>query len=290
MMPSLSIIIPAYNEASCIEDSVSAIMRFARAYSGRSQVIVVDDGSTDSTPAIVSALLEKRSAGDPELSLICHECNRGKGAGVRTGFTQASGEIVLFTDADLSAPVSEAPLLIEPIAQGRYDIVIGSRALDPSLIETHQSGIRRASGRVFNWMVRRIAGLKVQDTQCGFKAFRRAAAAPAFAMQRIDGFAFDVELLYLATRMGLRILEVPVRWSHVHDSKVSLIHHSPQMFVELFGIRYRDWFGHYPWPAAPGGPDASPPSVPPHDEPGPASHRTADPAISASGAPPDVPP
>ena len=250
MTDSLSIVIPAYNEARCIEASLVEVMRFARAYGGPSEVIVVDDGSSDETASIVAGVQARRAADDPALNLIRHPVNRGKGAGIRTGFAHATGDIVLFTDADLSAPMTEAPRLLEPVAQGRCEIAIGSRALDPSLIAVRQSPLRRASGRVFNWLARLLTGLNIRDTQCGFKAFRRAAIAPALNLQRIDGFAFDVELLYLASRLGLRIFEVPVRWADVPDTKVSLLTHSPKMFFELCGIRWRSWRGAYPRPGA----------------------------------------
>ncbi|MEP0841946.1 MAG: glycosyltransferase family 2 protein [Phycisphaerae bacterium] len=245
MSLSLSIIIPAYNEQARIGASLAEVLRFAQARPGGAEVIVVDDGSTDGTADLVSAFIAEHAGGEAALRLLRHEHNQGKGAGVRTGFQHAAGEIVLFTDADLSAPIDEAPRLIEPILAGECDVAIGSRALAGSVIQVRQSWLRRSMGRVFNRLVRAWTGLDIRDTQCGFKAFRRAAMAPAFAVQRVSGFAFDVELLYLARKLGLRVREVPVTWNHVGDSRVSLVFDSAAMFVELLKVRWNDRRGGY---------------------------------------------
>jgi dolichyl-phosphate beta-glucosyltransferase len=250
----LSIIVPAYNEASRIPESLAEIVDFARAYPQSAEIVVVDDGSTDNTATLAEAFMaplneEARRLGRrPLLRLVRHAANRGKGAAVRTGFSHAAGDIVLFTDADLSTPMSEAPRLIQPIADNECDIAIGSRALDRSLIEARQSLFRENAGRVFNWMVRRLSGLPFWDTQCGFKAFRRETTARAFELQKIDGFAFDVELLYLAARLGLCIRELPVRWGHAHGSKVSMFHHTREMAIDLCRVLWNDWRGRYPLP------------------------------------------
>ncbi|HOW71157.1 MAG TPA: glycosyltransferase family 2 protein [Phycisphaerae bacterium] len=245
MNESLSIIVPAYNEADCIESSLGEILRFARSYGQSVDVVVVDDGSTDKTADLVEASRSRLLPQDPPVTLIRQGTNRGKGAAVHTGFKHARGEIVLFTDADLSAPMSEALHLIRPIEEGACDVAIGSRAVDPSMIGTPQSRLRRGSGRLFNRMVRWITRLDLGDTQCGFKAFRRTAIAPIFALQRVERFAFDVELLYLAAKFGLRVVELPVRWNHVHDSRVSLIRDGSRMLRDLCRIRLNDWRGAY---------------------------------------------
>jgi glycosyltransferase involved in cell wall biosynthesis len=185
------------------------------------------------------------SADEPRIVLVRHGVNRGKGASVRTGFEVAQGDIVLFTDADLSAPITELPCLVDPIVADKCDVAIGSRALDPSKIELGQGVVRHNAGRMFNRMVRWSTGLQLHDTQCGFKAFRRSAIKPAFDTQRIQGFAFDVELLYLAKRMNLRILELPVRWSHADGSKVSMFVHTWEMALDLARIRWNDMAGRY---------------------------------------------
>lgn len=257
MSVALSIVIPAYNEQSCIAESLEKVLDFARNHTGGAEIVVVDDGSTDTTASIVEAVRSRLGPSDPPLHLVRHGVNRGKGAGVRTGFHHARGTIVLFTDADLSSPIAEANHLIGAITSDTCDIAIGSRAVDPSLITVQQGAFRRRSGRIFNGLVRRIEGLPLLDTQCGFKAFRREAAAPVFALQRIEGFAFDVEILYVARKFGLRIRELPVHWNHVADSKVSLLTDSVRMFLDLCRIRWNDWRGRYARSAA----TASPPPV-----------------------------
>lgn len=248
MSTPLSIVVPAFNEELRIGASLADIMRFAREHEVGAEILVVDDGSTDRTAEVVSTFHPEAGEVGIPLRLIRHEVNRGKGAAVRTGFQNAAGDIVLFTDADLSTPIHEATRVISPIASGECDVVVGSRALDPSVITVQQSRLRRTMGRVFNWVARISTGLRIYDTQCGFKAFRRDVSAPVFALQRLDGFAFDVELLYLAARTGLRIREVPVAWGHFEDSKVSLVPHGGGMLRDLARIRLNDWRGLYPVP------------------------------------------
>lgn len=245
MIESAAIIIPAYNEADRISASLAEVMAFARTYPRITEVIVVDDGSTDHTGDLVTDAARTHAGKPPRLELVRHGVNRGKGASVRTGFEHATADIVLFSDADLSAPITEAPGLIEPIVCGQCDIAVGSRALDASCIELQQGFIRRSAGRMFNRMVRLMTGLPLQDTQCGFKAFRRLASQPVFSVQRIEGFAFDVELLYVARRLGLRLLELPVRWSHSEGSKVSMLVHTWEMALDLLRIRWNDLLGRY---------------------------------------------
>ena len=246
MAESLSIIIPAYNEAPRIGPSLEEVIRFANDAAGEVEIIVVDDGSVDGTAEVVRVTRARMGPHRPRVELVQHERNRGKGVAVRTGFNQAAGDIVLFSDADLSTPISEAPRLLQPIAQDQCDIAVGSRGLDPSLIEVCQDGLRRRAGQFFNRIVRWMTPLDLRDTQCGFKAFRRLAAMPVFGLQRIDGFAFDVELLYVATKLGLRVLEVPVRWSHARQhSKVSILRDGARMGGDLCRIRLNDWRCRY---------------------------------------------
>jgi len=199
-------------------------------------LIVVNDGSTDATAAIARKVLSETKMAT---RLVENFQNRGKGAAVRSGLLAAREPIGLFSDADLSAPVEEAPKLIEPIATGEVDIAFGSRALDRSLIGIHQPWRREQGGRVFNLLVRVATGLPFWDTQCGFKAFRLDVCRPILEAARIDGFAFDVELLYLAHRAGLRIREVPVRWNHAEGSKVSFFRDSLRMLREVIALRTR---------------------------------------------------
>jgi glycosyltransferase involved in cell wall biosynthesis len=165
--------------------------------------------------------------------------NHGKGHAVRAGLLAASAPIALFSDADLSTPITELPKIVEPIERGEYDIVLGSRALDRSLIGQRQPWRREQGGKIFNLIVRLTTGLPFFDTQCGFKAFRMETARPIIARGRNDGFSFDVELLYLAQAAGLRMLEVPVRWDHNAGSKVHVVRDSLRMFAEVVSLRQR---------------------------------------------------
>jgi glycosyltransferase involved in cell wall biosynthesis len=245
MGPFLSIIIPAYNEEQRIGRSLDEILRFLNEQSYSAEVIVVDDGSRDTTGKIVADRKARYDQAGQVLRLLTNSPNRGKGYSVRRGVSSAEGDIILFTDADLSSPITEAPSLLTPIAEGRADVTFGSRAINRNLIEVRQSLVRDFGGRIFNLFMRTITGLPYKDTQCGFKAFRREAAVPVFKRQSIERFGFDPEVLYIARKRGLRLLEVPVRWSHSDDSKVSYLRDSVDMFLDLVRIRMNDIKGRY---------------------------------------------
>jgi glycosyltransferase involved in cell wall biosynthesis len=237
MLPRFSLVIPAYNEAARIGETLEAALAYLRDNSPRSELIVVNDGSRDSTSAVVAGVF--RSQPDFATKLIEHSPNRGKGAAVRDGLMAAKHEIALFSDADLSTPISEAPKLIEPIAAGEIDVAIGSRALDRRLIGVHQPWRREQGGRLFNLVVRMATGLPFWDTQCGFKAFRLDVLRPILQHAPSNGFAFDVEWLYLAQRAGLRMREIPVRWDHHEGSKMHLVHDTAEMLREVLSLRFR---------------------------------------------------
>ncbi|HXG64325.1 MAG TPA: dolichyl-phosphate beta-glucosyltransferase [Blastocatellia bacterium] len=241
----LSIIIPAYNEEKRIGRSLEAILRFLGEQRYQAEVVVVNDGSSDRTPDIVTDWADRFQQAGHELRLFTNTPNRGKGYSVRRGVREARGEIALFTDADLSSPITEAPKLIAPILAGRADVTFGSRALNRKLIGVRQSLLRDFGGRLFNLFVRTITGLPFHDTQCGFKAFRRQEALAVFQLQSIERFGFDPEVLYIAKKRGLRLLEVPVVWNHVEDSKVSYLRDSTNMFLDLARIRLNDLRGKY---------------------------------------------
>jgi glycosyltransferase involved in cell wall biosynthesis len=235
VQPSLSIIIPAYNEEARIGSTLRAMLRYLDKFDNI-EVIVVDDGSTDRTNAVVrAALVESRGP----CQLIRYDENRGKGYAVRVGLLSASAPIAVFSDADLSTPISELSKVVDPIRGGECDIAFGSRALDRRLIGEHQPLFREWGGRVFNFVLRAATALPFKDTQCGFKAFRMSCCRPILEAATIDRFGFDVELLYVAYRLGLRLKEVPVRWNHCDGSKVSMARDSPHMLADVLTVRRR---------------------------------------------------
>ncbi len=238
----LSVVIPAYNEERRLPRTLDSIFAYLQARPYRAEVLVVDDGSSDRTAEIVNAYREKHS----ELRLVSNQANRGKGYSVRHGMLEARGEIALFSDADLSTPIEEAEKLLAALRDGGYDAAIGSRALNRSLIEVHQSAIREQAGIFFNRLVRWIMGMEFSDTQCGFKAFRTERARIIFEQQRIERFGFDPEILFLAKRRGLRVAEVPVRWSHDAGTKVNVVGDGIRMFADLLLIRWNALRGRYP--------------------------------------------
>ena len=238
--PGLSIIIPSYNEEARLPATLERIAAYL-AQSGRTtEVLVVDDGSKDRTASVAEDFRSKI----PLLRVLSNGINRGKGFSVRHGMLEALGNIVLFTDADLSAPIEEADKLLAALAD--HDVAIGSRALDRSLIFTHESPFREFAGIIFNKIVRIILRLPFVDTQCGFKTFRREPCLILFEQQRIERFGFDPELLYLARRHGLRSVEIAVRWGHSPATKVNMMRDSVQMFLDVLIIRWNALLGRYP--------------------------------------------
>jgi dolichyl-phosphate beta-glucosyltransferase len=234
MLPAFSIVIPCFNEAARIEQTLRSTLDYLRNESPESEVIVVNDGSTDATPRIAREVLASTGT---ETHLLENYPNRGKGAAVRSGLLAAQRPIGLFFDADLSTPLSETPKVIEPIAKGDVDLAFGSRALDRNLIGIHQPWRREYAGRVFNLLVRVATGLPFWDTQCGFKAFRLETCRPILEAAHVQGFAFDVELLFLAQRADLRVREIPVRWNHAEGSKVDFLRDSVRMLREVVALR-----------------------------------------------------
>ena len=240
---SLSIVVPAYNEGARLGKSLRAISTYLNEYSPGAELIVVDDGSTDNTAA--AARGELADSGSVRTSVISYQSNLGKGRAVRLGLLASRGDIALFMDADLSTPVTETPKLVEPIVRDQCDLAFGSRALDRSLIGIHQPWRREQGGRVFNLAVRLATGLPFWDTQCGFKAFRMRTCRPIIEGATIDRFGFDVELLYVAQRAGLRLKEIPVRWDHAEGSKVNVMSDSVAMLSEVGRIRQQARRGVY---------------------------------------------
>jgi dolichyl-phosphate beta-glucosyltransferase len=240
---SLSVVIPAYNEAARLGETLRVVFEYLNARVSESEVIVVDDGSSDGTADVAEASFAR--AGRTSAQVIRVRPNRGKGYVVRAGLLAARAPIALFTDADLSTPITETPKLVRPIERGEYDLTFGSRALDRSLIGVHQPWRREQGGRVFNLIVRLLTGLPFWDTQCGFKAFRMNVCRPLIEAATIDRFGFDVELIYLAYLAELALREIPVRWDHNEGSKVSVVRDSRRMFNEVRLIRRQAKNGFY---------------------------------------------
>jgi glycosyltransferase involved in cell wall biosynthesis len=238
---SLSIIVPAYNEKARLPDTLRRIEEyFTRTAWDFHEIIVVDDGSKDGT----AEAAEEFAASNAAIRVLLNPGNRGKGYSVRHGMSQARGEWRLFSDADLSAPIDELDKLWCQTARQGASIAIGSRALDRSLIGVHQPGFRESAGKVFNAVMRVVAGLSFADTQCGFKLFSASAAEGIFPRQTIERFGFDVEILFIARRLGFKTIEVPVRWNHVDGSKVGMFN-GIHAFKELADVRFNDLMGYY---------------------------------------------
>lgn len=238
----ISLIIPAFNEAKRLPASLEKLFNFLKTFPEEMEVIVVDDCSSDATFEVASAFKNKIK----NLKVLRLEKNLGKGWAVKNGFLAASGDIVIFTDADFSTPIEEMSKLTEKINQG-YDIAIGSRALNRDLVKKHQNPLRELMGRAFNLFVQLIAIKGISDTQCGFKAFKKATTTDIFEKQVIYDFGFDVELLFLARKKGLRIAEVATLWYNDPSSRVNPIKDSLLSLYDLFKIRLFHSEGKQSW-------------------------------------------
>jgi len=239
--PYLTIVIPAYNEALRVGRTLEDVRKYAASRPFETEIVLVDDGSSDRTLGLFREFQSVR----PGTQVLSNAVNRGKGFSVRRGVLEAHGQVVLFTDADLSAPIEEADNLLAALDSESADAAIGSRALDRTLIGVHQPWRREYAGRFFNLLVRLFTGLKIHDTQCGLKLFRRDATRRAFELQRVDGFGFDPELLFLIQRFGGKIVEVPVRWNDNPATKVHFLRDSAHMLLDLIVLRWRAMAGRY---------------------------------------------
>jgi len=235
MGPSISIIVPAYNEGARLGRSLGVMLEYLNSRAGESELIVVDDGSSDETATIAEQSLQ--DTGNVTPRVISVRPNRGKGYAVRTGLLAARAPIALFSDADLSTPITETPKLTDPIESGEYDLTFGSRALDRSLIGVHQPWRREQGGRIINLIVRLATKLPFWDTQCGFKAFRMSVCRPLAEAATIERFGFDVEYLTVAHLAGLRLKEIAVRWDHNDGSKLSVWRDTPRLIGEVRTVR-----------------------------------------------------
>lgn len=250
MEPTYSIVIPAYNESARLGATLEKVLTFVHAQGWSAEVIVVNDGSRDTTAEIVRAFTAK----DPIVRLVENPGNRGKGYSVRNGMLHAKGKIVLFSDADLSSPIEEATKLFRALAAGA-DIAIGSRWLRAETQTQRQPLHRQIFGRIFNLLLRITLGLKFKDTQCGFKAFKQAAVHAIFPNQKIERWGFDPEVLFLARTAGFKVSEVPVLWGHSGGTRIHPIIDGSKMFIEMLRIRWYSVTGKY---------DAEPPLAAQH--------------------------
>ena len=240
MDPFLTIVIPAYNESVRLGGTLDRILSFVAQYTWDVELVVVNDGSTDDTSDVVRRYAAKSGI----VRLLENPGNRGKGYSVRHGVLDARGTVILFTDADLSAPIEEAPKLLTALEQGA-DIAIGSRWIRAELQTQRQSLARQVLGRAFNQFLRLLLHLDFKDTQCGFKAFRRNAARAIFPLQKIEGWGFDAEILFLARRLRFKVAEVPVLWGHDERTRINPMADGLGMLVEMMKIRWNALSGVY---------------------------------------------
>ena len=232
--------IPAYNEGTRLGATLEKVLAYVHAQGWDAEVIVVNDGSRDSTASIVRAFAAK----DASLRLVENPGNRGKGYSVRNGMLNARGRIVLFSDADLSSPIEEAPKLFQALEAGA-DIAIGSRWLRAETQTQRQPLHRQIFGRIFNLLLRITLGLQFADTQCGFKAFKQPAVQAIFPLQKIERWGFDPEVLFLARKFGFKVQEIPVAWGHSGETRIHPLVDGYRMFQEMLRIRWYDVTGKY---------------------------------------------
>ena len=235
-----SLIIPAYNESARLGGTLERVLAYVHAQGWNAEVIVVNDGSRDNTAEIIKSF----AANDPILRLVENPGNRGKGYSVRNGMLNAHGEVLLFSDADLSSPIEEAPKLLAALDQGA-DIAIGSRWLRSETQTQRQPLHRQLFGRIFNLLLRLTLGLKFKDTQCGFKAFKQPAARAIFPLQKIERWGFDPEILFLARKFSFKVKEIPVVWGHSGGTRINPLVDGARMFQEMLRVRWYDLTGKY---------------------------------------------
>jgi glycosyltransferase involved in cell wall biosynthesis len=235
-----SIVVPAYNESGRLRPTLDALLRFIQEENWDAEILVVNDGSKDDTAQVVREYGKLH----PQVLLLENPGNRGKGYSVRNGMLHARGDICLFSDADLSSPIEEARKLLAALTQGA-DVAIGSRWLKSELQTERQPLYRQAFGRIYNLVLRIFLGMRFVDTQCGFKAFTRNAVQRIFPLQRIERWGFDPEILFLAQRAGLRVVEVPVVWAHSEGTRLNPVRDGIRMFGEVLRIRWYAVIGAY---------------------------------------------
>jgi glycosyltransferase involved in cell wall biosynthesis len=240
LSPKYSIVIPGYNESARIAATLERVLCYVQAQGWDAEIIFVNDGSRDNTAAIVRGFAQRTA----RVQVVENPGNRGKGYSVRNGMRQAAGEILLFTDADLSSPIEEAPKLFAALAGGA-DVAIGSRWLRSDVQTQRQPWYRQLFGRLFNVVLRIVLGLNYADTQCGFKAFSRRAAQKIFACQKIERWGFDAELLFLAKKFHFKVAEIPVAWAHSSGTRMNYFRDGIRMVWEMLKVRWYDYKREY---------------------------------------------
>jgi dolichyl-phosphate beta-glucosyltransferase len=233
--PTYSIVIPAYNESARLGGTLDKVLAYVHTRGWSAEVIVVNDGSRDNTEEIARQFANK----DPIMRVVNNPGNRGKGYSVRNGMLHARGQIVLFSDADLSSPIEESSKLIEALEAGA-DIAIGSRWLRAETQIQRQPLHRQIFGRIFNLLLRLTLGLQFKDTQCGFKAFKQHTVQAIFPLQKIERWGFDPEILFLARKFGFKVEEIPVTWGHSGGTRINPLIDGSRMFMEMLHIRWND--------------------------------------------------
>ncbi len=241
--PFLSVVVPAFNEESRLEGSLDRILEYLKSRQFTYEVLVIDDGSTDRTFSIASKYAFE--AEGSRLSVHRNESNKGKGYSVRRGMLESRGRFALLTDTDLSAPIEELEKLEERVFSDECDIAFGSRDVKGSQVVVHQPWLRENAGKAFNWVVRLLTALPYKDTQCGFKLFKMDSCRDIFRKQRIERYAFDVEILFVARKWGLVAAEIPIVWRHSEDSKVRLFPDAPLTGLDLIRIHLYNLLGFY---------------------------------------------
>ncbi|MEM4247536.1 MAG: glycosyltransferase family 2 protein [Candidatus Woesearchaeota archaeon] len=235
----ISVVIPAYNEEKRLPNALKQVQNYLKRKNWDYEILVVDDGSRDRTKNIVKAAMKNNR----RIKLLEHGPNRGKGYSVRQGMLSAKGDWLLFTDADMSAPMREFDKFLKYMKD--YDIIIGSRNLAQSQITIKQPKFRQLAGKTFPFVVRVLLALPIKDTQCGFKLFSKKVAKDVFSKQRLERWAFDAEILFIAYQCGYRIKEVPVEWANDPASKLRFFRDSWRMFCEILRVRKNAFLGYY---------------------------------------------
>lgn len=248
-MAEISVVIPAYNEERRLGKTLESVYSYLAKNKNKFEIIVVDDGSLDHTVDVVDDFAKHFKTDSQDIRLLSYSPNQGKGYAVRVGVLAAHGDLILIDDADGSSAIEELGRLERAMENGA-DIAIGSRAKPDPDVKVEALPSRKFIGNTFNLIVQTLLVPGIMDTQCGFKLFKRSVALDLFTLNRVNGFGFDVEVLYVARLRGYKVAEVPINWTNVEGSKVNVFVHSPQMFLEVLGAACGGMIGTYKRPTS----------------------------------------